>query len=220
MTLDYLTIETSSPAGAAVIWLHGLGASADDFYNLPEQLTLPNSLAIRFIFPQAPLLRVTINNGYVMPAWYDIRGLDKKSREDEAGLHRSQAALNELIEIQIQDGIPPERIILAGFSQGGAVSLFCGLRYPKTLGGIIALSSYLALASNLKAEVNTANRHIPIFMAHGQYDTVVSAEWAALSCAKLEKLGAKVSWHLFTMEHQVCPEELKAIRGWLIERLR
>jgi len=221
MALNYLTTEAAAPANAAIIWMHGLGATGYDFYtaNLPEQLNLPNSIAIRFIFPHAPLRPVTINNGYTMPAWYDIHGLDRESREDEVGLKETEARIAELIEEQIRLGISANRIILAGFSQGGAVALYCALRYPRSLGGVIALSTYLPGSKSLATEANPANAALPIFMAHGSLDETVILEWGEASRDTLETLGYTVDWHVYPMAHQLCAEELVDMRGWLLRVL-
>lgn len=221
MALDYLIKEPNTPATAAIIWMHGLGADAYDFCELPAQLQLPESLAIRFIFPHAPLRAVTLNGGYKMRAWYDLYGLEDhhRSQEDEAGLRLSQEAIEVLINAQIEAGMPTQRIMLGGFSQGGAMALFCGLRYPQNLGGILALSAYLPSASSLKQEARPENHTIPIFMAHGKNDAVVSVAWAEKSCAHLRELNYTVDWHSYPMEHQVCTQELSDMRQWLIKRL-
>ena len=216
MALDYLSLEPATPATAAIIWLHGLGASGHDFYsaNLTEHLGLSEK-AVRFIFPHAPKRPVTINGGYVMPAWYDITELSLEGRDDHTGMRETQKAIHELINEQMQKGIPSEKIFLAGFSQGGAVSLYCGLRYPKRLGGIIGLSTYLPLAKDLDSERSAANQDIPIFMAHGEYDSVVALAWAEASRDRLLDLGYRVDWHLYPMDHELCLEELVDLRGWV-----
>ncbi|HYF98290.1 MAG TPA: alpha/beta hydrolase-fold protein [Coxiellaceae bacterium] len=221
MALDYLTLEPAIPATAAIIWMHGLGASGYDFYtaNLPQQLGLEEAIPVRFIFPHAPMRPVSINNGYVMRAWYDIHGLSRLDREDEQGLRETQVAIDELIQAQIQQGIPSERIFLAGFSQGGATALYCGLRYPKTLGGILALSSYLPAAASLAEQKNSANQNIAIFMAHGEHDPVVVPAWGIESRDFLLSLGYHVDWHLYPMEHELCLEELQDMKKWLLRCL-
>lgn len=218
MALDYLTIEPPVAATAALIWMHGLGASGYDFYtaNLPTQLGLNEANhAVRFIFPHAPERPVTLNNGYVMRAWYDIRELSREGREDLAGMSETKAAINALIAEQITKGIPSEKIFLAGFSQGGAVALYCGLRYAHPLGGIIGLSTYLPFAENLSTDATAANQETPIFLAHGQYDQIVQLEWGEDSRNHLLNLGYQVDWHLYPMAHELCWDELVDLRGWI-----
>ncbi len=218
MALDYLTIEPPVAATAAVIWMHGLGASGYDFYtaNLPAQLGLNDANhAVRFIFPHAPERPVTLNNGYVMRAWYDIRELSREGREDLAGMIETQAAINALIAEQITKGTPSEKIFLAGFSQGGAVALYCGLRYAHPLGGIIGLSTYLPFAKNLPTEASAANQETPIFLAHGQYDQIVQLEWGEDSRNHLLNLRYQVDWHVYPMAHELYWDELVDLRGWI-----
>ena len=197
-----------------VIWLHGLGATSDDFESIVPMLKLPKG-SIRFIFPQAPVQAVTINNGYEMPAWFDILGLKNHSPEDEAGIARAEKTLRSLIEKEIECGIDSKNIILAGFSQGGAVALHAGLRYEKPLGGILALSTYLPLASKLTKEKNDANNDIPIFMAHGKHDDVISLEIAENVKQLLNDLHYKIDWHVYDMAHSVCMEEIEDISRFL-----
>jgi len=199
---------------ASVIWLHGLGADGHDFESVVSELNLPASLPIRFILPHAPSMPVTLNNGYVMPAWYDINHPDLALGEDEAGIRASQQEIVKLIQQEISRGIPAERILLAGFSQGGAIVLQTGLRYEKKLGGIIALSTYLPLKSSFAQEVTT-NRNIPIFMAHGSFDNVIPLHAGATSKKMLEDAGCAVEWHEYEMAHSVCADEIRDISLWL-----
>ena len=212
-------IELSSGRGKpqnCVIWLHGLGADGHDFEGIVPALQLPPSLAIKFIFPHAPMIPVTINNGYVMRAWYDILGMDIGSQQDEAGIRQSQQALAQMIDQQVESGFAPERIVLAGFSQGGAIVLQTGLRYPQRLAGLMALSTYLPLADTLQAEKSPLNQNIPIFMAHGDSDPVVRPELAYLSRARLEQQGYALEWHEYrAMQHGVNEQEIGDISRWL-----
>jgi phospholipase/carboxylesterase len=181
---------------------------------------LPSTLSIRFIFPHAPMMPVTINNGYVMRAWYDILAMDIGSEQDEAGIRASQQSLERLIEAQISDGIRSERIVLAGFSQGGAIILQTGLRFDRPLAGLMALSTYLPLATSLQAEHSDCNRATPIFMGHGDSDPVVRPELAYRSRSRLEQQGYTLEWHEYPgMEHSVCMEEIGHISQWLKQRL-
>jgi phospholipase/carboxylesterase len=211
--LDAIEINPEQSPVASVIWLHGLGADGNDFVPVVRQLSL--NFPIRFIFPHAPVLPVTINGGYVMPAWYDILGGDASTREDEKGVRASSAEINKLIEQQENSGLPSERIFLAGFSQGGAIALQCGLRYPKPLAGILALSTYLPLRDTLITEASVSNKDTPIFMAHGLQDNVLPLIWAKMSCELLEKLHYPIEFFTYTMTHTVCAEEINAISQWL-----
>lgn len=211
---DAVTLAPSEPANAAVLWLHGLGADGYDFVPIVEELRLPASLSIRFIFPHARPRPVTINNGYVMRAWYDIKGLAATTQEDEAGIRESEAVVRQYIEREIQAGIPAERIVLAGFSQGGAIALQTGLRHPLRLAGILALSTYLPLRATLEREANAASRDMPILMCHGTYDGIVPPQLAEMSRDVLTKLGYAVQWRSYPMEHQVCAQEIVDISAW------
>jgi phospholipase/carboxylesterase len=219
---------SGAPADAAVIWMHGLGATAHDFETVPPELGLDH-LAIRYVFPQAPSQPVTVNMGMVMPAWYDILSLGPGADgrdQDEAGIRKSEARIRALIDREVERGIAPERIVVAGFSQGGAMALQTGLRHPRRLGGLMVLSAYLLLAEKLEAEASDANRPaedrpaedrpgVPIFMAHGLYDPMVPHAKAEASRQHLEKLGWAVEWHEYPMQHNVCFEEIQAIGKWL-----
>ncbi len=210
MTTLLPSIETTTgdnPA-AAVIWLHGLGADGNDFAAIVPELDLSGCPPIRFVFPHAPSMPVTINGGYLMPAWYDILGEDLVTRQDEAGIRRSALALEALIAREVQRGIATERIVLAGFSQGSAMVLHTGLRHPSRLAGIIALSGYLPLAGQLAEQASSANRDVPIFMGHGTADPMVVLPRAEASRDALQALGYAVQWHTYPMQHSVHPQEL------------
>ncbi|MBU3621756.1 alpha/beta hydrolase [Polynucleobacter sp. CS-Odin-A6] len=213
--LPCIEIETDPNPSASVIWLHGLGADGNDFVPIIPQLQLSECPAIRFVFPSAPSMAVTINGGYVMPAWYDITGRGSNDREDLSGIHKSASAISELIEREASRGVPYGKIVLAGFSQGCAMSLQVGLRFPHTLAGIMALSGYLPLAKSLPLERSEANSKTPIFMAHGVWDAVITLERAEASSDTLEKLGYQVDWNSYPMEHSLHPDELADISRFL-----
>lgn len=214
-TLPCIEIETAPNPSASVIWLHGLGADGNDFVPIIPQLNLSECPAIRFVFPSAPSIAVTVNGGYVMPAWYDITERDINAREDIAGIHKSATAIAELIEREASRGIAYDKIVLAGFSQGCAMSLQVGLRFPHALAGIMALSGYLPLAKSLAVERSDANSKTPIFMAHGVWDAVIVPERAEASADVLEKLGYQVDWNTYPMEHSLHPDELVDISRFL-----
>jgi phospholipase/carboxylesterase len=215
------TIETQTAPQPAysVIWMHGLGADGNDFVPIVAELGL-DGLAVRFVFPHAPLQPVTINGGYVMRAWYDIGYEDLSLKEDEKGVRESQLAVEQLIGREIARGLPARHVVLAGFSQGGAIALQCGLRYPKRLAGIIALSTYLPLPDRVEGELSQANRDIPVLMAHGTLDPIVPLKLAQASCSKLLTLGYPVEWHEYEMPHSVCAEEIAVIGSWLRKVVR
>jgi phospholipase/carboxylesterase len=217
--LPCIELETSPNPTCSVIWLHGLGADGNDFVPIIPELQLPKNPAIRFIFPSAPSMPVTVNGGYVMPAWYDIVGRNLMDQEDADGIKRSATSIIELIEREVQRGIDYRHIVLAGFSQGCAMALYIGLRLPHQLAGIIALSGYLPLALSLNIEKHSANQSTPIFMAHGTYDLVVVLDRAQASHALLEKLAYPVDWNEYPMEHSVNREELADISRFLQEVL-
>ena len=201
---------------ACVIWLHGLGADGHDFEPIVPELRLDPGLNIRFIFPHAPMMPVTINQGFVMRAWYDIRTADIGAEPDEKGIRASADLVSKLVDEQIADGMESERIVLAGFSQGGAIALHAGLRYDKKLAGIIALSSYLPLAATLEAERSEENKEARILMAHGSADPVISVELANASHDILKALGYEVEWHEYNgMQHSVSEQEIFHIAEWL-----
>ena len=213
--LPCIEIETAPNPSAAVIWLHGLGADGNDFVPIIPELQLTGCPGIRFVFPSAPSMPVTVNGGYVMPAWYDIIGRNPMDREDADGILRSATAITELIKREHSRGIAYDNIVLAGFSQGCAMALHIGLRFPHKLAGIIALSGYLPLAMTLNLEKHSANFKTPIFMAHGEFDQVVIPERAQASHATLEKLGYEVDWNEYPMEHSVNRDELIDISRFL-----
>lgn len=216
---DALTLHPRSTASAAVIWLHGLGADGYDFVPIVEELQLPATLNIRFVFPHAAYRPVTINNGYVMRAWYDIRGFSPDSPEDVEGIGESARVVGAHIEQQARAGIPPHRIVLAGFSQGGAIALHTGVRRPESLCGILALSTYLPLRAALREEGTPANRGTPILMCHGDTDGVVPLSLGALSRQLLTEAGYAVEWKSYPMAHQVSPQEVADIAAWLKRQL-
>jgi phospholipase/carboxylesterase len=211
--LDGIEIETGANPERSVIWLHGLGADGNDFVPIVPELDLPDA-AIRFVFPHAPMQAVTINAGMVMRAWYDISDAAIR-REDETGVRASQALVEALIEREKGRGTPASRLVLAGFSQGGAIALQTGSRHAEHIAGIMALSCYLPLADKFAAEAAPANRDVPVFMAHGTHDPIVALERATRSRDALVRLGYPVEWHEYGMPHSVCPEEITAISGWL-----
>ena len=215
VALPCIEIETAPNPSATVIWLHGLGADGNDFVPIIPQLNLSECPAIRFIFPSAPSMAVTVNGGYVMPAWYDITGRAVNDREDIAGIHKSATAISELIEREASRGVAYEKIVLAGFSQGCAMSLQVGLRFPHALAGIMALSGYLPLAKTLSLERSEANSKTPIFMAHGVWDAVITPDRAEASADILEKLGYPMDWNTYPMEHSLHPDELVDISRFL-----
>jgi len=215
---ETLEVESASSPDAAVIWLHGLGADGYDFEPVVPELRLPPHLRVRFVFPHAPVRPVTINMGMRMRAWYDILQMGG-GEEDEAGVRASQALVQALIEQEKGRGVDPRRIVLAGFSQGGAIVLQTGLRHPERLAGILALSTYLPLAGKLAAERSAANRGLPVFMAHGTHDPMIGIPRARESRAALETLGYPVQWKEYAMAHSVCGEEIADIAAWLLKLL-
>jgi phospholipase/carboxylesterase len=216
--LESVEIETGRNPERSVIWLHGLGADGNDFTPVVPELDLPKA-PIRFVFPHAPMQAVTINAGMVMRAWYDISDAAIR-REDERGVRASQLLVEALIEREKRRGTPAGRLVLAGFSQGGAIALQTGLRHPERLAGIMALSCYLPLADKLASEATPANRDVPIFMAHGSYDPIVALERATRSRDALVRLGYPVEWQQYPMPHSVCPEEIVDLSAWLQVVLR
>ena len=219
MPLPAIEIQTGDNPVATILLMHGLGADGNDFVPICQELDLSAIGAVRFVFPNAPHIPVTINGGYVMPAWYDIRNADLAAREDEAGLRQSQASIEELIDREVARGIPASRIVIAGFSQGCAMALLTGLRHGERLAGIVGLSGYLPLAASTAAERSAANAATPIFMGHGRQDGVVPLGRAQASRDALEKLGYAVDWHEDPMEHSVCMEEIADLNQWLLRVL-
>jgi phospholipase/carboxylesterase len=214
-TIEIQTGAAGATPLATVIVLHGLGADGNDFVPVVDEMDLSWAGPLRFVFPHAPVRPVTINGGYPMRAWYDIVGVDLVRREDEAGLRTSREQIDALIDREATRGVARNRIVLMGFSQGCAMALMTGLRHPERLAGVVALSGYLPLASTTAAEAHTANRDVPIFMAHGQYDGVVPMDRAVASRDLLTGLGYRVQWHEYPMQHNVVPEEIAAIEGFL-----
>lgn len=210
--------ETAASPVYSVIWLHGLGADGHDFAPIVPELVAADWPAVRFVFPHAPVRPVTVNSGMPMRAWYDIVAFDLLARQDEAGIRASIAAVEALIARENERGVPDERIVLAGFSQGGAIALAAGLRHAKRLAGIVALSTYLPLADTLAAERSTANADVPIFQAHGTFDPVVIPPRGSDSRDLLQSLGYHVEWHAYPMAHAVCPQEIADLRAWLGRR--
>lgn len=212
--LESIQIETAPNPTVSVIWLHGLGADGNDFVPIVRELNLTGCPPIRFVFPHAPTMPVTLNNGYVMRAWYDIMGPEITKREDEKGLRVSQAAIEQLIAREKSRGISANRIVLAGFSQGCAMTLQTGLRHSEKLAGLLCLSGYLPLADKFAAERHSANQDTPIFMAHGTVDNVVPFQRGKASRELLQSLGYKIEWHEYLMQHSVCEEEIDDISAW------
>ena len=217
--LDCVEIQPPADATASVIWLHGLGADGNDFVPIVPELGLDAHHSVRFVFPNAPHQAVTVNGGMRMPAWYDIKGVDIADKQDRDGIEASAAEIDALIEREIEAGIPARRIVLAGFSQGGAVALHTGLRQKAPLAGIMALSTYLPLHDALAAEAGEANRGVSIFMAHGSEDPIVPVKLGHDSRDLLAEAGYAVEWHEYPMAHQVCLPEIATIGRWLRERL-
>jgi phospholipase/carboxylesterase len=215
--LPAIELETGQNPTHAVLWMHGLGADGSDFVPIVDELSLPSALRIRFVFPHAPMRSVSINRGMIMPAWYDYDIADAHAglHENIASLHESQAAIEALIARESQRGVEPEHVVLAGFSQGGALALQTGLRYPRELAGIMALSCHVPALQTLAAEAHRANFSTPIFMAHGKSDNVIPMMFAAESRRQLLDSGYEVEWHEYPMAHSVCREEIADIRNWL-----
>ena len=217
--LPRIEIDTAPNPTCAVIWLHGLGADGNDFAAIVPELKLLDCPPIRFIFPHAPSMPVTVNGGYVMPAWYDIMGADLVSRQDAAGIQKSEQAIQAIIAHEVARGIPTERMVLAGFSQGCAMALHTGLRLTTPLAGIMALSGYLPLAERFTAERHPANLRTPIFMAHGTQDPVVVLARGEASRNLLAGAGHTVDWHTYPMQHSVHPREVAEISVFLTQVL-
>ncbi|MFN5348934.1 MAG: alpha/beta hydrolase [Polaromonas sp.] len=215
MSLQVLEAQTGENPVATILIMHGLGADGRDFVPIAEQLDLSSVGPVRYLFPNAPTIPVTINGGYVMPAWYDILAADLVKREDEAGLRQSQLQIEEMIANEKARGIPASRIVVAGFSQGCAMSFMVGLRHAETLAGIVGMSGYLPLAAKLAAEHTAASLKTPIFMAHGTRDGVVALPRATASRDALMSIGYAVEWHDYPMEHSVCPDEVADLEVFL-----
>ena len=215
MGRDAVEIETGPNPQASVIWLHGLGADGHDFEPIVPELVQRSERAVRFVFPHAPIRPVTLNGGYAMRAWYDIIALDRRAEEDVNGIRASQALITAWIQRENAGGIPSERIVLAGFSQGGAMALYSGTRYPERLAGIIGLSCYQLLGERLDAERLAANQATPIFLGHGLQDPVVIPALGEAARRQLQAAGYAVEWHAYSMPHSVCPQEVTDIASWL-----
>jgi phospholipase/carboxylesterase len=214
-----LLAPSSASASASVIWLHGLGADGHDFVPIVPDLRLPPTLAVRFVFPHAPVRPVSLNHGAAMRAWYDIKVLSSDSAEDADGIADSATRIDGYLRRERALGIAANRIVIAGFSQGGALALYCGLRSEQTLAGILALSTYLPLRQRLAAEASAANRNTSILMCHGRQDPVVPLQYAMLSRDALMQEGYAVQWQEYPMQHEVCAQELADIAAWLRQRL-
>jgi phospholipase/carboxylesterase len=217
--LPCVEIAPKGRATHAIVWLHGLGADGNDFVPIVPHLGLDPALAVRFVFPHAPAIPVAVNMGMVMPAWYDVRGPDLRQGQDEEGIRRSAAQVKALVEREIERGIPSRNVVLAGFSQGGAIAVYTALRFEKPLAGTIALSTYLVLGETLDAEISSANRGLAVFQAHGTIDPLVLFKRGEELNRKLVAAGCDVTWRTYPMQHEVCMEEIQAIGEWLNERL-
>jgi phospholipase/carboxylesterase len=217
--MDVIEVESGKNPRATILILHGLGADGNDFVPIAQELALQSVGPVRFLFPHAPVMPVTINGGYRMRAWYDIIGFDADAPQDEAGLRRSQATVDALLQREHERGIAADRIVLAGFSQGCAMALLAGLRYRERLAGIVGLSGYLPLAGKTAAERSEANRNTPIFLAHGTQDAVVSLDRAEASRDALQTLGCRVDWHAYPMGHSVSPQEIADLNAFLVRAL-
>lgn len=213
--LPFVEVNPSKPHNAVVIWLHGLGDSGNGFAPIVPQLNIPEELAIRFVFPHAPIRKVTINNGFEMRAWYDIKSMDFEDRADRTGVVESVDLVEKLIQSEIDKGIPPERIVLAGFSQGGVITYHLGLRYQHKLAGLMCLSTYMC--DNEPDEVNWLKTNIdtPILVAHGKWDEVIPSELGKMAYSRLHELGYNIEWKEYPMQHNVCLEETQYISQWL-----
>lgn len=218
--LPAIELQTGHHPIASVIWLHGLGADGNDFVSIVRELKLPDSLPVRFIFPHAPMRAVTINGGFVMRAWYDLAQGPSSLKSNESDIRASQAEIEKLIEREISRGVTSDKIILAGFSQGGVIALHTALRYTKKLNGIMALSTYLAVPDLLEKEASAVNKAIPIFMAHGDQDNVIDLSMAEKSRDTLLRNGYPLEWHDYPMAHSVCMEEIEALSVWIQKSIR
>jgi len=216
---DALEVQAPGRHEASVIWLHGLGADGHDFEPLVPELQLPRDHGVRFVFPHAPIRPITVNGGMAMRGWYDVAEMDLTRREDESGIRASARLIGDYIAREIGVGIPSEHIVIAGFSQGGAMALFAGLRFPLRLAGIVALSAYLPLPDTLAAEAHPANARTVVLMAHGTVDPIIPHEQGERSAGLLQARGYPLEWRSYRMAHAVCAEEVSAVAAWLRERL-
>lgn len=217
--LDCIEINPEQTTKKTIIWLHGLGADGSDFVPIVPELKLPMTAGIRFVFPHAPIKPITINNGYEMRAWYDIKSMDFDRTVDQAGIDNSMQQVNELIKREVANGISTDNIILAGFSQGAAIALTTGLRAETPVGGIIALSGYLPFHHHVLKNMSGAAQHTPIFIAHGTEDPIVPYALGKATYTALKEAGCQIEWHSYSMPHSVCSEEIQDIREWLMQRL-
>ena len=217
--LQTIEVNPAAEAQAAVIVLHGLGADGTDFLSFADEMRLSSIGPVRWVFPRAPERAVTINNGHRMRAWYDILGADLVRREDEAGLRESIALVHGLLDREVARGVPAQRIVLGGFSQGSAITLGAGLRYGRQLAGLVGLSGYLPLADRTRAERHTANHQTPVFLGHGRNDGVVPMSRGSAARDLLQQWGQPVEWHDYPMEHSVCMDEVQHLQRWLLTRL-
>ena len=217
--LETIDVETGPSPRAAVIWLHGLGADGHDFEPIVPEMQLPAGTPIRFVLPHAPMRPVTVNNGMVMRAWYDVVITGGRRQEDEPGVRESDQQVRALMARERERGVPASAIFLFGFSQGGAMALTTGVRYPERLGGIAALSCFLPLADKIAAEGSAANRDVPIFMAHGTHDPMIPLDRGAQARDHLTALDYRVEWHEYRMPHSVCAEEVADLSAWLTRLL-
>ena len=215
---DCVEVTSGENPVGSVIWLHGLGADGHDFEPIVPELRLPTDLPLRFVFPHAPTRPVTINGGMVMRAWYDIVSLDAEGRADADGVRESTAILEALIARELERGIPADKIVIAGFSMGGAIAINTALHTTHALAGLMALSTYLPLPGEV--ESSSGSRDLPVFMAHGTFDPMLPMQWGQLSAQKLEETGYSVEWREYPMAHAVCPQEIVDIREWLLRVLR
>jgi phospholipase/carboxylesterase len=213
---EYIEAETGTAPQHCVIWLHGLGANGRDFADLPGMLNLPPQMAIRFLFPHAPMRPITINGGMKMRGWYDLTGLEASRKEDLDGLQASSDLITALIHQEVARGIPADQILLGGFSQGGALSLYIGLRYPNRLAGIVGLSTYLPVASRVRAERSEANQNTQVFMGHGLHDPMVSLQSGDASRQLLEELGYSLTWRTYPMQHSLCETEMRDLAEFFV----
>jgi len=212
---ECVEVTTGNDPVGSVIWLHGLGADGHDFEPIVPELQLPDDVPLRFVFPHSPVRPVTINGGMAMRAWYDIISLDAEGRADAAGVHESTAILEDLISREVERGIDASKIVIAGFSMGGAIAINAVLHTRHTLAGMMALSTYLPLPNEV--DNSSSNRDLPVFMAHGSFDPMLPMQWGQLSAQKLTEAGFTLEWHEYPMAHAVCPEEIRDIREWLLE---
>jgi phospholipase/carboxylesterase len=219
LRLDTVEVEPRTTADAAVVLMHGLGADGHDFESLVPELSLPASASVRWVFPHAPVRPVTINGGVRMRAWFDVVALDRSAPEDEAGIRESGQAIGALVRRERERGVAADRIVLAGFSQGGAMALFAALRWPERLAGVVALSTYLPLAATLPAEAHPANAGVPVFVAHGTFDPIVPPTLGERSRDLLRERGHDVEWHAYPMPHSVCADEVQDLRAFLLRAL-